>query len=84
MSLVENIGFDGSGVHSGFEINYDILLMKDKISNFTKDIKENELMKIELERFFNSYNNKEFINRFKRIFSYSPLEILNKIKSKFK
>ena len=56
MSFVDNIGFDGSGFHSGFEKTYDVVLMKDKISNFTKDIKENKLIKIELENFFNSNN----------------------------
>ena len=84
MSLVDNIGFDGSGFHSGFETTYDVVLMKDKISNYTNDIKENESIKIKLERFFNSNNKKEFINRLKRIISYSPYEMLNKIKSKFK
>ena len=82
-SLVKNIGFDGSGVHSSKELGYKINFTNDKINYFPNQFIENIRVRNNLEIFFRKLNNFHNFQTFKRILSYSPKIIFQKIKNLF-
>ena len=83
-SLVKNIGFDGTGVHSGNQLGYQIDLFNDPIQVVIIDINENIFVRKTLEKFFKRNNSKNRILQIKRILSYSPNELFLKIIQKLK
>ena len=83
LSLVKNIGFDGSGIHSSKELGYEVKFSNDKINFLSNDYQENINIRRKLECFFNKLNNFNNYQTLKRIFSYSPKSILKKIKNRY-
>jgi hypothetical protein len=83
-SLVKNIGFDGSGIHSSKELGYEVKFSNDKINFLTDDISENINIRKQLETFFKKLNTFNSYQALKRIFSYSSKLILEKIVNRFK
>jgi hypothetical protein len=83
LSLVKNIGFDGTGIHSSKELGYEVKFSNDKINFLSDDYQENVNIRKKLEYFFSKlikFNNYQTL---KRIFSYSPNLILKKIKNRY-
>lgn len=78
-SLVENIGFDGSGVHSSNSLPYTINKANNFVSFFPNLEIENIIIRKSLVVFFRKIRKLNKITRIKRILSYSPMKILSKI-----
>src|SRR5690606_5120794 len=51
-SLVENIGHDGTGVHSNIEDIYQVTISREPIENYPDEIKENEAAYASILHFF--------------------------------
>jgi hypothetical protein len=83
-SLVINIGFDGTGVHSGNQIGYENELFNEPLIIVNNVDNEDLLIRKKLELFFkkNKYKNK--LMRIKRVIKYSPKELYDKIKQNLK
>lgn len=71
-SLVNNCGHDGSGIHCGASNVFRVKLAEKRVSNFTKDIRENECA-VRLMADFNKSLKSPFLvrvlNKVKRIFN---------------
>jgi len=49
--LVNNIGHDGSGIHSGINDIYNVIINPNPITFFPEDVKENTLADKEIKEF---------------------------------
>ena len=83
LSLVKNIGFDGTGIHSSKELGYKVRFSNDKINFLSDDYQENVNIRKKLEYFFIRLSHFNKYQTLKRIFSYSPKLILKKIKNRY-
>lgn len=66
VSLVNNIGFDGSGTNCGVSNRFDVFLQQDEIKYFEDNIEENSFVRKELE----SYLRTSKPNFIMRLFRY--------------
>lgn len=64
-SLVENIGHDGTGVHSNIEDIYQVTISREPIENYPDEIKENEAAYASISHFF-KYRKGSLLKRGKR------------------
>ena len=62
-SLVKNIGFDGSGRHSGVNSNYKDLVLTDYISVLRQNITDNKKARKAMEKFYRKLNSQRLSDR---------------------
>jgi hypothetical protein len=70
-SLVNNIGHDGTGVHCGSTGAFDVKVSKERISNYTHEIRESEQIVRLMVSFYRALNKSfpaKVINKLKQIF----------------
>ncbi len=78
-TLVENIGFDGSGIHSGNSLPYSINKASNFLTEFSEEVSEIYEIRSSAVRFFKKIKRINNINRIKRILTLSPYQLLFKI-----
>ena len=78
-ALVENIGFDGSGIHSGNSLPYSINKASNFVKEFSDSVFETYAIRSSVVSFFKKMKELNRKNRIKRILTLSPNEILLKI-----
>ena len=64
-SLVNNIGHDGSGIHSGINDIYNVIINPKRITHFPEEIKENEVAYAAIKEFL-THRKGTFWERLKR------------------
>jgi hypothetical protein len=67
ISLVNNIGHDGTGLHCGPTDVYKVEVSKERVSHFTEDIKESEQAIILMSDFYHSLNKTFFVRVFNKL-----------------
>lgn len=83
-SLVKNIGFDGSGIHSGVDDFYNVELYENLIHvNDNLSEEENEV-KEKLKHFFKKLKIQILLKRIQRILASGPIYAINKILKRLK
>lgn len=62
-TLVKNIGFDGTGIHCGVTVLYDVFLNNKRVGNFNKNMLVNEVAFQRVKNFYQRNNNQPFASR---------------------